>query len=152
MEYSELDHLVIITGHYEGIDERLAHYVNEEVSIGDFILTGGEIAAAGISDSTVRLLPDVLKERQATEEESFFEKDIDFLIENLGQQYELIKLKQKNIEKVMLIEYPQYTRPEEFEGCQVPEVLLSGNHAEIEKWRLKKAYEETKKRRPDLLE
>jgi len=126
-EYSKLNHLVIIAGHYEGVDERVLNYIDEEMSMGDFIMTGGEITAAAITDSVVRLIPGVLKKKEATIEETF------------------------NINKKKLLEYPQYTRPEIFKGFKVPKVLLGGNHKEIETWRLKKAKEETCKKRPDLL-
>lgn len=125
--YSKLDHLVIIAGHYEGVDERVLNYVDEEVSLGDFIMTGGEIPVAAIVDSVVRLLPGVLKKDEATKNETF------------------------NIDCKKLLEYPQYTRPEDFKGLKVPKVLLGGNHKKIEEWRLKKAKEETRKKRPDLL-
>ncbi len=150
-KYSQLDHLVIIAGHYEGVDERVMDYVDEEISLGDFVMTGGEITAASIVDSVVRLIPGVLKKEEATEQESFFNVSINQLIEAVGETEVLIKLKNKGVENVRLLEYPQYTRPEDFEGRRVPEILLSGNHAEIKKWQLKQAYEETTKKRPDLL-
>lgn len=115
--------LLFVCGHYEGFDERIRDYADGEISIGDYVLTGGELAAAVITDAVVRLIPGVLGDNESTKNESF---------EN------------------GLLEYPQYTRPEEFEGKKVPEVLRSGNHAEIEKWRAKEAKERTKKRRPDL--
>lgn len=125
MEFSQLDHLVIVCGHYEGIDQRfIDHYVDEEVSIGDYVLTGGEIPAMVIADSIVRLIPGVLEKPEATVNESFTEN---------------------------LLEGPQYTRPDEFEGLKVPEVLLSGDHKKIIEWRKQKALEKTKKVRPDLL-
>jgi tRNA (guanine37-N1)-methyltransferase len=123
-EYSKLDHLIIISGHYEGIDERVLDYVDEEISMGDFVMTGGEIAAAAITDAVVRLIPNVLKKAEATQLESFSEK---------------------------LLEYPQYTRPENFKGKKVPKVLLSGNHKEIDEWRTKMSYKETQKKRKDLI-
>jgi len=126
--YSQLDHLIIIAGHYEGVDERVLDYVDEEISLGDFVMTGGEITAAAVIDSITRLIPGVLRKEDATEEESFF------------------VFKEK-----VLLEYPHYTRPEEFRGKKVPEILLSGNHKKIREWRLKKAHEETLKKRPDLL-
>jgi tRNA (guanine37-N1)-methyltransferase len=125
VEYSKLNHLIIIAGHYEGVDARVLDFVDEEISLGDFILTGGEIVAAAITDAVVRLTPGVLKKREATQIESFSNK---------------------------LLEYPQYTRPEVFMGRKVPKILLSGNHKEIEKWRRNKAYEETLKKRKDLLD
>ncbi len=127
-EYSKLDNLIIIAGHYEDVDARILDYVDEQTSMGDFILTGGEIPASAIVDSVVRLIPGVLKKDQATKNESF------------------------NINDKKILEYPQFTRPEEFMGKKVPEILLKGDHKKIEKWRLEKSLEETKKKRPDLLD
>ena len=121
---SELDHLILICGHYEGMDERIYRHVDEEISIGDYVLTGGEIAAMAVSDAVIRLLPGALRS-ESTSEESF---------EN------------------GLLEYPQYTQPAVYEGEAVPEVLLSGNHARIRRWRLKESLRRTLERRPDLLE
>lgn len=149
-EYSKLDHLIIIAGHYEGVDERVKHFIDEEISLGDFIMTGGEIVACAIVDSTVRLIPAVLEE-EATAKESFSEYQVDYLISILGENEILKKLKGKGVKKVRLLEYPQYTRPDEFKGLEVPKILLSGNHKEIERWRVKKAWEETLKTRRDLL-
>jgi tRNA (guanine37-N1)-methyltransferase len=150
-EYAKLDHLVIIAGHYEGVDERVLNFVDEEVSLGDFVMTGGEIAAAAITDAVCRLVPGVLKKDEAAKIESFFEVSVDKLIEVIGEDRILKKLKKKGVKKVKLLEYPQYTRPEDFLGFKVPKILLSGNHKEIEIWRLKKAYEETVRKRKDLL-
>lgn len=150
-EYSKLEHLVIIAGHYEGVDERILKYVDEEVSLGDFVMTGGEIAASAIVDSVVRLIPGVLKKEDATEKESFFTVSINRLIETIGEDDLLKKLKEKKIETVQLLEYPHYTRPPEFMGDKVPEVLLCGDPKKIEPWKLKQAYEQTLKKRPDLL-
>ncbi|GIW64324.1 MAG: tRNA (guanine-N(1)-)-methyltransferase [Patescibacteria group bacterium] len=149
-ELAKLDQLIIICGHYEGIDERVKNFVDEEVSLGDFIMTGGEITAAAIVDSVTRLIPGVL-EKEATDKESFSEYDIDYLIKILGKNKILAKLKEKGIKKIKLLEYPQYTRPENFQGLKVPKILLSGNHKEIEKWRIKKAWEMTKKARFDII-
>ena len=121
--YKDLDHLILICGHYEGMDERIYRHVDEELSIGDYILTGGEIAAMAVADAVIRLLPGALRDK-STEEESF---------EN------------------GLLEYPQYTQPAVFEGEAVPEVLLSGNHEKIRRWRLKESLRRTLERRPDLL-
>jgi len=129
---SKLQHLTLICGHYEGVDERVVDLVDEEISIGDYVLTGGEIPAMVMVDSITRLLPGVL-EKKATEDESFS------------------KLKIDNSKVENLLEYPQYTRPADYKRKKVPEILLSGNHKEIDKWRLKKSLELTKKRRPDLL-
>ncbi len=150
-EYSGEKHLVIIAGHYEEVDERVRDLVDEEISLGDFVMTGGEITAAAVVDSVVRLLPGVLKKEDAAANESFFEVSVSKLIELVGEHEILQKLQNKKIEKVQLLEYPHYTRPEEFMGKKVPEILLGGNHAELEKWRLQKAFEETLKKRPDLL-
>ena len=150
-KYAKLDHLVIICGHYEGVDERVLNFVDEEVSLGDFVMTGGEIVAAAITDAVCRLIPGVLKKEKATEIESFFEVSVDKLIEVVGEDEILKKLKEKGVKNVKLLEYPQYTRPEDFLGFKVPKILLSGNHKEIEIWRLKKAYEETRKKRGYLL-
>ncbi|GAB4218746.1 MAG: tRNA (guanosine(37)-N1)-methyltransferase TrmD [Candidatus Microgenomates bacterium] len=149
-QLAKLDELVIISGHYEGIDERIKNFVDEEVSLGDFVMTGGEITVAALVDAVVRLIPGVL-EKQAIDEESFSEYEVNDLIKILGENEILKKLKKKNIKKIKLLEYPQYTRPEEFLGLKVPKILLSGNHKEIEKWRLKKAWEETLRLRKDLL-
>lgn len=133
---SKLDHLIIVCGHYEGVDQRfIDKYVSEEISIGDYVLTGGEIPAMVIMDSVVRLLPGVLEKPEATEEESF--SNYHPTLRRPATTYQLL-------------EYPHYTRPEELEGRKVPKVLLSGNHAAIAKWRFKKAQEKTKKIRPDL--
>ena len=120
---SELAHLILICGHYEGMDERIYRHVDEEISIGDYVLTGGEIAAMVVSDAVIRLLPGALR-GESTSEESF---------EN------------------GLLEYPQYTQPAVYEGEAVPEVLTSGNHARIRRWRLKESLRRTLERRPDLL-
>lgn len=112
-ELIKYDNIILICGHYEGFDERVRDLVDEEISIGDFVLTGGEIPAMAIVDAVSRLVPGVLAEN-SPEEESFM---------------------QKSEKGNYLLEYPQYTRPEEHKGKKVPEILLSGNHAEIEKWR-----------------
>ena len=123
-ELSKENHLIILCGHYEGIDQRvLDKIVDEEISIGDYVLTGGEIPAMVLIDSVSRYVEGVLKE-ESVKEESFSNG---------------------------LLEYPQYTRPEVFEGMKVPEVLLSGHHENIEKWRKEKSLEMTKKKRPDIL-
>jgi tRNA (guanine37-N1)-methyltransferase len=150
IDYSQLDNLIILAGHYEGVDERVLDYVDEEVSLGDFVMTGGEITASAIVDSVVRLIPGVLKKREATKLESFFDVDLLRLIEVVGEKSKLIELYKKGIKKVKLLEYPHYTRPEDFKGKKVPPVLLSGNHQDIENWRLKMAYSETLKKRKDL--
>jgi tRNA (guanine37-N1)-methyltransferase len=126
VELSTLPRLVLLCGHYEGIDERvIEEIVDEEISIGDFVLTGGELPALVVADAVCRMLPGVLSDELCFSEESHFSG---------------------------LLEYPQYTRPCEWMGREVPEVLLSGNHAEINKWRRKKSLEITRERRPDMFE
>ena len=124
-ELSKVKHIILICGHYEGFDERIREYfVDEEISIGDYVLTGGEIPAMVVVDSVVRLIPGVVGNEKSTKDESFSND---------------------------LLEYPQYTRPADYKGKKIPEVLLSGNHKEIEKWRKEQAKKKTKKRRSDLL-
>ena len=122
----EYDHLVLVCGHYEGIDERfIEQCVDEEISIGDFVLTGGEIAAMAVADSVCRLVPGVLSDEECFTGESHWDG---------------------------VLEYPQYTRPEVWEGRAVPEVLLQGNHAAVDEWRRKKSLERTMDKRPDMFE
>ncbi|GHT07502.1 tRNA (guanine-N(1)-)-methyltransferase [Endomicrobiia bacterium] len=116
--------LVIICGHYEGVDERTMNYVDEEISIGDYILTGGEIPAMVLIDSTARMLTGVVKEKNSVKNDSFYNN---------------------------LLDYPHYTRPAVFKGYKIPEVLLSGDHKKISEWRVEESYKRTKERRPDLL-
>ncbi len=120
---SKNEHLIILCGHYEGYDERIRDYFDVEISIGDYVLTGGEIAALSVIDSIVRLIPGVLSNQISHEEDSFSND---------------------------LLEYPQYTRPRVFEGKSVPDILLSGHHKHIEQWRKEASLSRTKKRRPDL--
>ena len=123
-ELSNEKHLIIICGHYEGFDERIRNIVDLEISIGDFVLTGGEIPAMAISDSIIRLLDGVIV-KESHIYDSFNDN---------------------------LLDYPVYTKPVDFRGMKVPEVLLSGHHANIDKWRLEEQIKRTKERRPDLLE
>ena len=125
VELSKEKHIILLCGHYEGIDQRVIdEIVDEEISIGDYVLTGGELPAMIVIDSVSRYIDGVLKD-DSTKEESFSEG---------------------------LLEYPQYTRPEVFNGKQVPEVLLSGHHENIDKWRREQSLINTRKKRPDLLE
>ena len=149
---AEEKQIVIIAGHYEGYDERIRHLVDEEISLGDFVMTGGEITAAAIIDSVVRLLPGVLKKESATIEESHSIVSLQELKKAVGENELIERLIEKGIAEVRLIEYPHYTRPEEYNGAKVPSILLSGDHKKISEWRLKMAFEETIRRRPDLLE
>src|SRR5512136_680973 len=118
-------HLILLCGRYEGVDERVRElFIDEEISIGDYVLTGGELAAMVLVDAVSRFIPGVLGSDRSAEEDSFFNS---------------------------LLEYPQYTRPFEFKGCRVPEVLLSGNHSAISLWRKREAIRRTSLSRPDLL-
>jgi tRNA (guanine37-N1)-methyltransferase len=123
--FSELESLTLVCGRYEGFDERIRGLVDEEVSLGDFVLLGGEAAALAVIEATARLLPGVLGNEESAADESHAEG---------------------------LLEYPQYTRPEEFRGQKVPDVLRSGNHAAIARWRRKESLRRTLERRPELLE
>ncbi len=122
-ELKEEKHLILVCGHYEGFDERIRSFVDEEVSIGDYILTGGEIPAMAICDSVIRLIDGVIK-KESYEEESFTNN---------------------------LLDYPTYTKPREFRGLQVPDVLLSGDHEKIKEWRKKEQIKKTEEKRKDLL-
>ncbi|MEN2464595.1 tRNA (guanosine(37)-N1)-methyltransferase TrmD [Ornithinibacillus sp. FSL M8-0202] len=125
-EFAKEEHLVIICGHYEGYDERIReHLVTDEISIGDYILTGGELGAMVVVDSVVRLLPDVLGNQESAPQDSY---------------------------STGLLEHPHYTRPADFRGMKVPEVLTSGDHAKIEAWRKAESLKRTYERRKDLLE
>ena len=122
-ELSKEENLTFVCGHYEGIDERVYKHIDMEISLGDFVLTGGEMAAIPVIDSVLRLIPGVLGKEESFMEESFYNG---------------------------LLEYPQYTRPEEFEGDRVPDILLSGHHENIRKWRRLQSLQITKERRPDM--
>lgn len=125
-ELSRLDNIVILCGHYEGVDERvIEEIVDEEISVGDYVLTGGELPALILTDSITRLLPGVLSDNECFEDESHYNG---------------------------LLEYPQYTRPFEWHGRKVPKILLSGHHANINRWRRDKSIQRTYKKRPDMIE
>lgn len=124
-ELAEEEHLIFICGHYEGYDERIRSIVTDEISLGDYVLTGGELGAMVVIDATARLLPDALGNQESAITDSF---------------------------STGLLEHPHYTRPASYKGMDVPEVLLSGNHKRIEDWREKESLKRTYERRPDLLE
>jgi len=124
VEFAAFEHLILVCARYEGVDERIRGMVDLELSIGDYVLTGGELAALVVIDSVIRLLPGAI-DSESTAEESFTHG---------------------------LLEYPQYTRPASFEGAGVPEILVSGNHGAVRRWRLKESLRRTLRRRPDLLE
>lgn len=124
VEFSQEEHLIFVCGHYEGYDERIRSLVTDEVSLGDYVLTGGELGAMVMVDAIVRLLPDVLGNQSSAQDDSH---------------------------STGLLEYPQYTRPADYQGQLVPEVLLNGNHALIDEWRRKEALRRTYARRPDML-
>jgi tRNA (guanine37-N1)-methyltransferase len=123
-ELAKSEHLVLVCGHYEGVDERAAVLFDEELSIGDYVLTGGELAAMVVADAAVRKMPGVLKKEDAAESESF---------------------------ATGLLDFPQYTRPRVWRGSEVPEILFSGDHEKIAEWRRNAAHAATKRKRPDLL-
>lgn len=126
MDLSKLTHIVILCGHYEGIDQRVIDMiVDSEISVGDFVLTGGEIPAMAVIDSVSRMIPGVLANEKSYSDESHFSG---------------------------LLEYPQYTRPEEFMGVKIPDILISGHHANIESWKRREALKNTLLKRPDMLE
>jgi tRNA (guanine37-N1)-methyltransferase len=134
-ELSRQERLVLICGRYEGVDERIAeHVATDEISIGDFVLSGGELPAALIMESVVRLLPGVLGNEESARQESFAASEAGPCAVRHG-----------------LLDFPHFTRPAEFQGWKVPEILLSGNHEEIRRWRRQRALEKTWRRRPDLL-
>src|SRR5579872_4828349 len=136
---SQLDHLILLCGHYEGVDERARGLVDQTISLGDFITTGGEIPAMLIVDSVIRLIPGVLKE-DATEIESFSIQIPHVIPAKAGIQRDGSRVKH-GMTNSCLLEYPQYTIPREYNGKAVPNILLSGNHREIEKWRKEKSQE-----------
>jgi len=136
-------HLILICGHYEGVDERLNYYIDERISIGQYILSGGESAALVLVDSLVRLLPGVLKKKEAIQKESFMQISKNKLFA-ITKDPQVLK---QPASKITLLEYPQYTKPENFQGHKVPAVLLSGHHQKQAQWQIKKAWEKTKKSR-----
>jgi len=143
--YSQLQRIILICGRYEGVDERVAeHLATEEVSIGDFVLSGGELPAMLVMDAVTRLLPGALGNEASSQNESFSA--------NLSSvPLSLRPAGESDAKKGLLLDFPHYTRPAEYRGWKVPEILIGGNHAEVAKWRQQKAMEKTRRNRPDLL-
>jgi tRNA (guanine37-N1)-methyltransferase len=131
-ELAKLDEIIIIAGRFEGYDERIRDYVDEEISIGDYVLTSGDLPAQVIIETTSRMIKGFIEKSESTEIESF-------------------SLQTNNYGLTTLLEYPQYTRPEIFEGKKIPEILTSGNHPAVIKWRQEQSQKRTKERRPDLV-
>jgi tRNA (guanine37-N1)-methyltransferase len=144
--YAQLERVIFICGRYEGVDERVAeHLASEEVSIGDFVLSGGELPAMLILDAVTRLLPGALGNEASSQNESFSAP------EQSSQDMATVGARQSPVASHVLLDFPHYTRPAEYRGWEVPEVLISGNHAEVAKWRRAAAFEKTRRNRPDLL-
>jgi tRNA (guanine37-N1)-methyltransferase len=142
-EFAKLDRIIMVCGRYEGVDERVAeHLATHEISIGDFVLSGGELPAAMIIDAATRLIPGALGNEDSAVNESFREIDDLAKVGPISNRAAL--------DKPLLLDFPHYTRPQSFRGWDVPEVLVSGNHNQIRKWRREKALEKTKRNRPDL--
>jgi tRNA (guanine37-N1)-methyltransferase len=138
--YANLERLILICGRYEGVDERVAeHLATEEISVGDYVLSGGEMPAALIIDAVTRLLPGALGNEASTQNESFSS----FTEKPLAQS--------ERAARHSLLDYPHYTRPAEYRGWKVPDILIGGNHAEVAKWRRQQAILKTRRNRPDLL-
>ncbi len=162
--FAQLEKIILLCGRYEGVDERVAeHLATDELSIGDFVLSGGELAAALILDVVTRLLPGALGNEDSTVNESFSAVDMEAAIEadaengagvgakTAGSDARFSTSHQSLVTSHLLLDCPHYTRPAEFRGWSVPEVLLGGNHEEIRQWRAQKALEKTRRNRPDLL-
>ena len=141
---TKLERIVLICGRYEGVDERVAeHLATEEISVGDYVLSGGELPAALVLDAVTRLLPGALGNEASTENESFRQLDAIDASATTGNSHPR--------RARLLLDYPHYTRPAEFRGWKVPDVLIGGHHAEVAKWRAQQAAEKTRRNRPDLL-
>ncbi len=149
---ASLDRIVLICGRYEGVDERVAqHLATDEISIGDFVLSGGELPAAMIVEAVTRLIPGALGNEDSTVNESFSEPDA---AAEGAQQAAPLQTAPQVVQIIGrgILDYPHYTRPQSFRGWDVPEMLMSGNHEEIRRWRREKALEKTRRNRPDLLD
>ena len=147
--FAKLDRIVLLCGRYEGVDERVAeHLATDEISIGDFVLSGGELAAAIVVDAVTRLIPGALGNEDSVVNESFNEEEY---VGDSAQTASSDRNRSSTANRSSLLDFPHYTRPASFRGWDVPEVLLSGNHAQIRAWRRRKALEKTLRNRPDLL-
>ena len=148
--FAQLDRIILICGRYEGVDERVAeHLATDEISIGDFVLSGGELAAALILDAVTRLIPGALGNEDSTVNESFSAAAAER--SSIREAITSHELPVTNHGNHGILDYPHYTRPPSFRGWDVPEILLGGNHEEIRRWRREQALEKTKRNRPDLL-
>ena len=148
-QFAKLERIVLLCGRYEGVDERVAeHLATDEISIGDFVLSGGELPAAAIVDAVTRLIPGALGNEDSAVAESFSEAEEDVArAQQTAPAAEAFRATSRGV-----LDYPHFTRPQSFRGWDVPEVLVSGNHEEIRRWRRRKALEKTQQNRPDLLE
>ncbi len=147
--FAHLQRIVLVCGRYEGVDERVAeHLATDEISVGDFVLSGGELGAAMVLDAVTRLLPGALGNEDSAEDESFspYPADSPDLAADFPQRSDAHGERARGV-----LDYPHYTRPQNFRGWEVPEVLVSGNHEEVRRWRERMAMEKTRKNRPDLL-
>jgi tRNA (guanine37-N1)-methyltransferase len=150
--FATLERLVLLCGRYEGVDERVAeHLATDEISIGDFVLSGGELAAALVIDAVTRLLPGALGNEASSVHESFSQTAAHAGARTKTQIGRESQLTEDGPRKHILLDYPHYTRPADFRGWKVPEVLISGNHEEIRRWRERVALDKTRRNRPDLL-
>jgi tRNA (guanine37-N1)-methyltransferase len=153
--FAQLDHIILLCGRYEGVDERVAeHLATDELSIGDFVLSGGELGAALIVDAVTRLIPGALGNEDSAVNESFSvlaTEDVESIASTSSHQSPFVSTQGKQVTSHALLDFPHYTRPAEFRGWSVPEVLISGNHEEIRRWRKQKALEKTLRNRPELL-
>lgn len=149
--FAQLERIVLICGRYEGVDERVAeHLATDEISVGDFVLAGGELPAVMILDAVTRLIPGALGNEDSTVNESFSTAEAERARRPLGAQGEASPLREAASNGRGILDYPHYTRPQTFRGWDVPEVLVSGNHEEIRRWRRERALEKTRRNRPDL--
>ena len=147
--YSQLRRIILLCGRYEGVDERVAeHLATEEVSIGDFVLSGGELPAVLVMDAVTRLLPGALGNEASSQNESFSARQDTPVNSRIRSK---VTCHESPLTGRMLLDFPHYTRPRDYRGWKVPEILISGNHAEVAKWRHQQALEKTRRNRPDLL-